>query len=219
MIHLIMKDMRLIGAFNIVIMGIAILGGGLGIYVDGIYTPNLIYGLTMVVVLFLVNTLIVTKEFKANSDSLIISMPVKKFDIVKSRYLTMLIYILGTLGIVYLTSNIGKIFFCSFLGSALDLIEIFTIASIFIIFLSFYIPFQYYDLKSAQMFSGILYMFIILSPNLIERFGINLDNLEFAEKVLSLDFGVIGLILIGMGLILYLISLFISREIYETKEF
>ena len=130
-----MKDMRLIGVFNIVIMTIAILGGVLGIYVDGIYTPNLIYGFTMVVVLFLANTLIVTKEFKANSDSLIISMPVKKFDIVKSRYLTMIIYILGTLGIVYLTSNIGKIFFSSFLGSALDLIEIFTIGSIFIIFL------------------------------------------------------------------------------------
>ncbi len=130
-----------------------------------------------------------------------------------------MIYIFGTLGVMYLTSNIGKMIFSDMMGRPLGFMEILIISSIIIIFLSFYIPFQYHDLKSAQIFSAILYMFIILSPNLIERFNIDINKLNFIQKILSLDFGMLGFILIGLGLVLYLISSFVSMGIYAGKEF
>lgn len=173
----------------------------------------------MIVALFLVNTVVGTKESKSKSGSLMISMPVKKFDIVKSRYLAMIIYIFGILGIMYLISNIGKVLFNNMSGSPLGLVGIFIISSIIIILLSFYLPFQYYNLKSAQFFSAILYLLVINIPNIIKRFNISIDNFSFIEKVLSLNFEIAGLILFVVCLVLYLISSFVSKGIYETKEF
>lgn len=222
-----MKDIKLVGLLNLIILGIAIVGGVLGVVIDGDNIPdsasslisNFVYGFVLFVIWFMINANIGGKESKIKSDAFIISMPVKKFDIVKSRYLTMIIYILGSLVIMYLTSNISKLLFSNLPGNPLELGGIAIILNIMIIYLSLYLPFQYYDLKSSQMFSGIFYMLVILSPNLIRKFNINIGNLKFLEKIMNLNSNIVGLILLAVGLTLYLISLFISKGIYEAKEF
>ncbi len=75
--QLIVKDIRLIGIINLVIIGIGIIGGGMGVYVNAVYKSNFAYGFTMIVTLFLVNNMIIGKESKSKSDPLMISMPVK----------------------------------------------------------------------------------------------------------------------------------------------
>ncbi len=217
--QLIMKDIRLVGILNLVIVGIGIMGGFIGLFLEENFKSNYAYAFVMIVILFLVNTSIVTKESKSRPDSLIMSLPVNKFDIIKARYLTMIIYIFGILGIIYLTSNIGKLLFSSMQGSPLDLVGILTISSIFIIFLSFYLPFQYYDSKNAQMFSSILYMIIILLPNILKNLNIDINDLGFVENLLKMDFGSIGFIVFGLGLAFYIVSTFVSKGIYEGKEF
>lgn len=217
--HLIMKDMRLVGIANLVLIVVTAIGGYIGASLDMSFKSNFAYAFTMVVALFLVNTMIITKESKSKSDPLMISLPVSKFDIVKARYLTMIIYILAVLLTISLTSNISKILFDNMPGSPLGLTEMFIILSITIIFLSFYIPFQYHNLKNAQMLSTFLYMIIVLSPNLLSRFGLDIDNLGFLEKILRMDYGSLGFILIALGLVLYVMSTFVSKGIYEAKEF
>lgn len=217
--QLVMKDMRLIGIMNLVVAGIAAIGGIFGIYLDKAYKSNYAYILIMFVTLFLVNNLLAAKESKTKSDNLMISMPVKKFDLVKARYLTMAIYIFVTLGVMYLISNIGKILFSDMLGNPMGFVEILVISSIMIFILSLYIPIQYYDIRNAQMFFVFLQMFIILSPNLLDRFNIDIESLSFLEKMLTMDFETLGFIVFGGSLVLYLISSFISKGIYEAKQF
>lgn len=219
--QLVMKDMRLIGIANLVILGIGIFSGFVGIFgfEDKIIESNYFYGVAIIATWFIVNTLIATKEFESNPDSLILSLPVKKFDIVKSRYLTLTIYIFGTLGIIYLTSNIVKVLFNNMSGESLDLLGILVIGAIMIIFTSVYIPFQYYDQKSAQFFPAIIQVLAVSSPNIIKRFNINIDGSTFIRKILAADFNLLAIILLGVSLILYMISLFISKKIYEAQEF
>lgn len=217
--QLIMKDIRLLGIMNLIIVAIGVFGGFFGIYVDEVYKSNYVYVFIIIIILFLVNNVLITKESRSNSDTLMISLPVKKFDIVKSRYISIIIYIFGALAIMYLTSNIVKMSFYDMMGSPLELLEILIISSVILIFLSFYIPFQYYDQKNAQIFSAVLYLIAINIPNIMKRFSIDLKNSSFIKKVLTMDFGIIGLIFIVFSFILFLISSFISKAIYEAKEF
>ena len=104
--QLIMKDIRLVGIKNLFVLGAAILWGTIAIFVDNAFISNYFYGLGMFGSYFFISNAIYTGELSAKSDALIISLPVKKFDIVKSRYLAMIIYIFSTLFIMYLTSTI-----------------------------------------------------------------------------------------------------------------
>lgn len=217
--QLIMKDMKLIGISHLFILAMAIFGGCLGMFMDNVFMSSYSYGMTMIVSWFLVNTLIGTKELNLKSDALIVSLPIKKFDIVISKYITMLIYILGTLGIVYLTSNIVNALFNNLSGSPLGLTGSLVIGSIMIILMSLHIPFQYYAYKTAQFLPVIIQMLVIGFPNMMERFGMDVGSSDFIKKILTMDFKAIGFRLILISLILYLISSFISKGIYEAKEF
>ena len=217
--QLVMKDMKLLGMVNFVLVGTLLIGAIIGLMVDKLYIPNYVYGLVSYIIWFMINVNIGGKESKIKSDAFIMSMPVKKFDIVKSRYLTIIIYIFGSLGIMYLISNLGKILFNSMPGRPLTLLGIFVIGATMLMLTSFYIPFHYYDEKSSPFFLVIIQLLVVGSPNIIDRFGIDIYDIAFMRKILTLDFSIVGLILLGASLILYLISLFISKGIYLAKEF
>lgn len=217
--HLVMKDMRLIGIMNLVILGTGILGGSIGMLGDEVFISNILYLTAIIAAWFSINNLIYSKELKSKSDALIISLPVNKGDIVKSRYLTMMIYIFATLSIIYLTSNIGKMLFYNMPGYPLSLLGMLIIGSIMIMLTAIYIPFQYYDHKSAQFFPMGILMLASGGPSIMGRLGIDLENLSFTKKALTMDFKTVGFILFGVALILYMLSLFVSRGIYQAKEF
>lgn len=217
--QLILKDIRLLGFLNFVIMGVAILFGYIGVAITESFKSSLIYGFTMMVIVYLITVTTNTKEYKAKSDSLILSMPIKKSDIVKSKYIFMIIYIVGALSIIYVSSNLSKILLGDPLGRPLDLIQIAIITSLVIIFLSFNIPFQYYNLGKTQMFNAILYMLIILLPNIMRRYEIDLSNNSIVKWILDMDFNRFSMILLGASLVLYFISSLISKGMYERKEF
>lgn len=217
--QLVMKDIKLVSFTNLMVLGTMLIGGVVGLIVDKTYISNYAYGLVTYVTWFMINVNIVGKELKIKSDAFIISMPVKKFDIVKARYLTMMIYIFGTLGIIYLVSNVGKILFDNMPGNPLTLLGILVIGAIMVILTSVYIPFQYYDQKNSQFFLVIIQLLVVATPNIMERFGINIVDLSFIKIILDLDFNIVGLMLLAVALTLYVISLFISKTIYEAKEF
>ena len=217
--HLVMKDIRLIGIMNLVVLGTGILGGSVAMLGYEVFVSNILYLTAVIGAWFLINNLIYSKELKSKSDALIISLPVNKADIVKSRYLTMMIYIFGILSIIYLTSNIGNILFNNMLKNSLSLLGMLIIGSIMIILTAIYIPFQYYDQKSAQFFPMVILMLASGGPSMLERLDIDLQNLTFIQKIFTMNFNMLASIFLGVALILYMISLFISKEIYEAKEF
>ena len=217
--QLVMKDIKLLGLVNLALLGTLLVGAIMGLMVDKFYIPNYVYGLVSYLIWFMINVNIGGKESKIKSDAFIMSMPVKKFDIVKSRYVTIIIYIFGSLGMMYLISNLGKSVFNSMPGRPLTLLGIFVIGATMLMLTSFYIPFHYYDEKSSPFFLVIIQLLVVGAPNIIDRFGIDIENINFIMKILSLDFNRLVLVLFGGGLILYMFSLFVSKGIYEAKEF
>lgn len=217
--HLVMRDIRLVSFMNLIVLIVGLIGGVVGLIVDRTYISSYAYGLVTYITWFMINVNIVGKESKIKSDAFIISMPVNKSDVVKARYLTMVIYIFGILGIMFLVSNIGEMLFNDMPGSPLTLLGILVIGAIMVILTSVYIPFQYYDQKSSTFFLVIIQLLVVGTPNIMERFGINIDDSNFIKAILELDFNIIGLISLGVALILYLLSLITSKSIYEAKEF
>lgn len=217
--ELVMKDIRLVGMKNLFVLGACILWGVIAIFVDNAFISNYFYGLGIFGNYFFVSNAIYTGELSSKSDALIISLPVKKFDIVKSRYLTMIIYIFSTLCIMSLTSFIAKKLFSNALGNPLSLMGAFVIAGIMIVFTSIHIPFKYYDHKSSQFLLGIMFMLVASSGKIIDRLSINLGNSSLINKLLTMNFVKIGVTLLALALVLYLISMFVSKGIYEAKEF
>lgn len=53
--HLVMKDMRLIGIMNLVILGTGILGGSIGMFGDEVFISNILYLVTIIGQWFLIN--------------------------------------------------------------------------------------------------------------------------------------------------------------------
>lgn len=217
--QLIMKDIRVLGLMNLIILIIAIGSGYMGTSISNIYKSNFIYGFAIVISIYLITARITTKEYKENSNTLIVSMPVKKFDVVKARYLFMIIYIIAISMIIYLSSNISRILFDDVSGNSLGLVEISIISSLIIIYLVFNIPFQYYNIGKAQIVNAIFYMMIILTPNILNRYDINILDISLVKKLLTLNLNQLSITLFGTSILLYFISLFVSKFIYEAKEF
>lgn len=217
--QLIMKDMRLLGFSNFMILGASILFGYIGVSVREAFKSNLIYGFTMIIAVYIITINTTTKEYKAKSDSLMVSMPVKKSDIINSRYIFMIIYIIGISALIYTSSNISKILFNDVPGKPLALMQIAIISSIAIIFLAFNLPFQYYNVGKAQTFNAVLYMLIILLPSILRRYEIDLANNSIVKWILGMNFSRVSIILLGVSLVLYFISSFVSKGIYQSKEF
>lgn len=217
--QLIMKDIRVVGYINVIILLVAIVSGYIGASLDIPFKSNAtyLYGITLSVYFAIV--MIITKEYKYKANALIVSMPVKKFDVVKARYLFMVVYLISISLMIYLSSNISKIIFRDVRGIPLELNIILIIVSLNIIYLVFNLPFQYYNIGRAQMFNTIFYMIIILAPNILSRYDINIMDNNIVKKLLSLNLNQISITVFGISILMYLISLFVSKSIYEAKEF
>lgn len=219
MFSLIMRDIRIVSYMNLFIPIAAIVSGYIGVSLDNPIKSNLAYLLGTIISVYFTIIMLTTKEAKTRANALIVSLPIKRFDVVKSRYVSMLIYIIFASIIVYISSHTSKIIFDDVYGSPLALNAILIISSIIIMYLVFNLPFQYYNLGKAQIFNSIFYVVVILSPNIFNRLNINIAESTLMKNILELDLNQFSLILFGISILLYFISLFVSKSIYEAKEF
>lgn len=217
--NLVLKDIRLLGAYNIFFLGLPLGLGILGTIVSGNIEATLVYILAVLIPASMLVIRVSINDMTNNVNPFLISLPVKRFDIVMSRYISIFIYTFLISGFVFLSSNISR----SLLSSGNDVIfsltsMLFTVSIMFLL-LSVNIPLQYYDARKTQIFNALFYAALILIPNLIGRMDINLLNNRVVQKILSLDFKVLAPIVLLISLIIYVASSFISKEIYSKKEF
>lgn len=162
---------------------------------------------------------------KNNSEFLLNSLPVSRDSIVYAKYLSVIIFsaiaivltmggifIMSSIGVGKMTGNMGIEDICGFLFGIMIFMAI-----------SFPLYFKYGYAKLRYLNVGIFMLFLV-APMIIKLINdnINLNNsfiLSIKEKLLSLSDTQIGIVIICMALLIYLLSLVISLNIYKKKEF
>ncbi|SHE47729.1 ABC-2 family transporter protein [Tissierella praeacuta DSM 18095] len=218
--HLIMKDIRLLRIINLIIFWISLIFGCVGVSTENIYKSKLIYGFSIFIMIYIVSIFSTQHELKAKSDMMLNSFPVNRYDIVRAKYISMGIYIFAISGIVFISSNLFKIMMNGeIIGSPATIFDVLFIIGFSLMFFSIYLPFQYYSIGKAQAFSQIFYIFLIILPNIIGRFGSKIETANIFKNIIVMDFGMFIFMFAVVGIILYLISLEVSKKIYSMKEF
>ncbi len=218
--QLVIKDIRLLRFINLFILCGGIVFGYIGVSIDHVYKSKLTYGFAMFILVYMVSIFSTQFDVKGKTDMMLNSFPVDRYDIVKSRYISMGLYILFITGIVFLSSNISKIIFRTTIGgNPASIWDILFIWGLSLIFFSIYLPFHYYNVGKAQVFNQIFYIILILLPNIIGRFGMKIEATKIFGNIIIMDLKIIALIFAGIGIMMYLVSLQISKGIYKSKEF
>ncbi|WMM25136.1 ABC-2 transporter permease [Tissierella sp. MB52-C2] len=218
--QLVIKDIRLLKIINLVILCGGILFGYIGMSIDHVYKSKLVYGFAMFIMVYMVSMFSTQYDVKGKTDMMLNSFPVDRYDIVKSKYISMGLYILFITGVVFLSSNISRIIFnTTIAGNPATIWDVLFIFGLSLVFFSIYLPFHYYNVGKAQAFNQIFYIILILLPNVIRRFGKKVENTEIFQGIINMDWKIVILMFVGVGVIMYLISLQISKNIYKGKEF
>ena len=218
--QLVIKDIRLLRFINLFILCGGLFFGYVGVSIDHVYKSKLVYGFAMFIMVYVVSMFSTQYDVKGKADMMLNSFPVDRYDIVKSKYISMGLYILFITGIVFLSSNISKIIFSTTtVGNPATIWDVLFILGLSLIFFSIYLPFHYYNVGKAQAFNQIFYIILILLPNIISRFGRKFENAEIFQNIINMDWKILILLFAGVGIIMYLISLQISKGIYKGKEF
>ncbi len=215
--ELILKDFRLIKFLNIAQLIVGGIFTFVGLSIEDPFGSQLLFVFLIFLLTYVSSMFISVRESKTQGDIILNSLPVKKGEIVKARYLSMILYGVIIGGFILIAGIIADVFMKN-----INTASIFSIifgVSLTLIFLSVYLPFQYYNIGKAQIFNALFYMILILIPNIFNRYKVSIMDTDFLKCILSLDFIQISIISFGLSLLLYGCSLIVSIGIYKNKEF
>jgi len=183
-----------------------------------------LYMLSPMAITYMFITLAVSYDDKNKSDIIINSLPLKRSEIVISKYIS--IFPFAILGFVYsiLIGFIGKAIGLPMFTRPISVFNIVFVLTSVCIFSSIFFP-VYFKIGNLRMkfFNVILLMLIILLPSSAIDYATKNPNNIFFQKISyfisnTSSFTQYSLALI-IGLIFFLISLMISIRIYNNKEF
>lgn len=218
--ELIIKDLKLLKLSGIFAVIAGLMFAYAGTTYIMVYKSQIIYGYGIFVLLYIGLMFLTQRELKAKSDMIFNSFPVKRNDIVRARYIVILLYLLFVSAIIYIGSNIFMFSLSpAIIGEPATIMDILFIVGLCLMFFSLYLPFEYYNLGKAQFLNSIFYMIMILLPNIMNRYWDKVFASNLFHRIIQLDFKSITYILIGVGIIVYLLSLQLSKKIYRSKEF
>ena len=218
--NLIMKDIRLVRFMNVLILFMGLLFGYVGTTSIIVFKSKIIYGYGIFVMVYMFSMFSFQQDEKSKSNIILNSFPVNRDDIIRARYTATMIYLVFAAITIFIVASISiNIISNSFIGSMPTLFDMVFIIGICLLFFSMYLPFQYYYMGKAQIFNAIFYMLLILSPNLLSKYAPKIETIRWVNAIVSMNFKSITFMLVGLGVILYLISLQVSKQIYKAKEF
>ena len=183
------------------------------------FIENFAFSYSIILLVYVTITDSSYQDVKSKSEVILNSFPINRGNIVKGKYIIMILYI-----IMYSISMglVGKILMPIIHGRESQL-EIFwsllIVTTINLIFFSVYYPLYFKSEDGLINFSQTFRLIIIILPSILGRYmgNIPMDKvLYFMEKMGDKKIGVILLIL---AFVFYYISLQISKRIYIRKEF
>lgn len=219
MVNLIKKDFILSKKINIFAVIYSFFIAAMGAYSYNYIISTLFYisGIVMIVVVFTMYANGYDDKYK--SEMILNSLPIDRKNIVRSKYLILILFTIVACGIVYLFTK--SIFLLNYIevDKSLNIQAAIIVMNIILLFYSIYYPFYFKIGEGMKTFNTILWISVILSPNLMKKGIEALERQGLLESILNIDIGIINIFILGFSLIIYYVSLQISKGIYIKKDF
>lgn len=151
--------------------------------------------------------------FGNKEDILLNSLPLKRKDIVKDKYICFLIYIFSINAAFFA----GSLLFSSASDKYFEISFCLLMLFMSILYVAINLPLEYFDDKISNKINSFLYMGFIFIPIILEKF-IHVNKMLYFIKSIISFFGA-NVFFMGISLILYYVSYKISCKIYEKKDF
>ncbi|MBU5439937.1 ABC-2 transporter permease [Tissierella sp. MSJ-40] len=219
--NLVMKDLRLTTKMNIFALLYGIIIGFTGLMINDVYRSKTMYIVGMSLSIYIVAIYTSGFEGRAKSDIILNSFPINRIDIVKAKYVSMIIYIILGGMFIIIPTQIFKLIgsFSGKVGNPASLFDFLFVLALSLIFYSIYLPFYYKSDDGLRTFNQVFYMIMIIIPGVIGKLGKKIEGTELFSYIIGMDLKSVILILLGLGVVLYIISLQISKQIYLKREF
>ena len=216
---LILKDFLLSKKIIWIVSLFIIFWGGLGTFVNP-EIGSIIYIYLAFFIAYYCTIMLFGFDEKVDSDTFINSLPVKRRDVVISRYVFIFIYsILVCFSILAISKSINLTPFKGIsMGRYFSPIEIITAMTIIMGFMSVYLPFNYFSIGKVKAFNQIFYLFLIIVPGILFRFVSEKSLKVFTDFLQGLNSYTIIMLIILITLILYFSSMLFSMRIYRIKD-
>lgn len=215
---LVIKDIRLTGIlFKIFIFCMAIIYTTILSVMENIYI--IFWGYLGIVLFFmgLIYMVLNNLDQGFKVDIVLNSLPIDKETIVKSRYVSIMVYILTLSLMIPLLSSLIKMRIHMPNGRPITIELVFYMVGITTLLYSIYLPIDFYNRGREDKVTGspITTIGILV---FIAVYSMRRDNFIY-NMVKNIEPNKFPLGLIILSLLLYLLSLFISIKIYKFKEF
>lgn len=220
MINLIKKDLKLSGKINIFIVVYALFIATMGLSMPVQTISTLLYILGMIILIFVAVIYTNGYDDKYKSEVVLNSFPIDRKDIVKGKYLMLIIFIIiGCSSVIIFTNVISLMGIVGVNNRTAGIWDAILVTNISLIFYSIYYPFYFRIGEGLRSFNIILWMLMAIGPAIINRLVNSLERLGYLEKILSINLNRINIYLLIFSIGIYYISMQISKSIYINKEF
>lgn len=218
MFNLVKKDLKLSTKINIFGVAYAMFISAMGMNLPVDLPVNIMYILGIINFVFVSVIYSIGYDDKNKSEVVLNSFPIDRKDIVIGKYVTLLIFIFVSCIFVFLLTNIIKGLGVKPDGRPADIWDVVAAMSLLLVFYSIYYP-LYFKLSDLRMFNSILWMLVFVGPTILGKIGRKLESKGLLKGMASLNIRQITLFAFIFSILIYYISLQISKKIYMTREF
>jgi len=219
MINLIKKDLKLSIKVNIFAVIYALFISATGLIADNSIAANLLYIIGIVILTFIAVIFTNGYDDKNRSEVVFNSLPLDRRNIVRGKYISLLIFLLISSGAVILFTNILSIFEILDGGDSAGIQSAILAANIVLLFYSIYYPFYFKVGGGLRTFNAVLWIVLMIGPSMLGKGLKALDERGLLDRLMKIDLNTINLYLLVISIVIYYISLQISKRIYMRREF
>jgi ABC-type transport system involved in multi-copper enzyme maturation permease subunit len=219
MIGLIKKDLKLSIKINLIAVIYVLFISVNGLLSKDLLIGNIIYVLSIIIFTFVVVIYVNGFDDKYKSEVILNSFPLDRRNIVRSKYITLIIFILISSAVIVALTNVLPMLLNIDGRASANIHTVIIAANVLLLFYSIYYPIYFKVGEGLRTFNTILWLLLVIGPNLLVKALKTLDQRKLLEILAHIDLDKINLYLLGISLIIYYLSLQISKKIYVKKEF
>lgn len=219
MIGLIKKDLKLSIKINLIAVIYVLFISVNGLLSKDLLIGNIIYVLSIIIFTFVVVIYVNGFDDKYKSEVILNSFPLDRRNIVRSKYITLIIFILISSAVIVALTNVLPMILNIDGRASANIHTVIIAANVLLLFYSIYYPIYFKVGEGLRTFNTILWLLLVIGPNLLVKALKTLDQRKLLEILAHIDLDKINLYFLGISLIIYYLSLQISKKIYVKKEF
>lgn len=219
MFNLIKKDFILSRKINIFVVVYALFIAAMGLVMPDPLVSTFLYVLGMLTLIFI--TVIYTNGYddKYKSEIVLNSLPIDKENIVRAKYMTLILFIIMSCSAVLIFTNIILKLGVVSIGKGASIWNVIFATNISLIFYSIYYPIYFKVGEGLRSFNTILWILIAIGPSVLSKLMKGLNTTGYLEKIIAIDINRINIYVLIISLFMFYMSMKISEKIYRTREF